>query len=277
MTSMVPSVLRFKDLEPSWAVPRATEPGFMRWLVSWLGGPAGYVNFNQGIAAASTRASMGFMAMPQGNRQAGLHKHTVTEIYVILQGEVEGYDHTGHSHVAGPLDCIYIPAGVPHGVRTCGTQDLHLVWVHDATERVGMSVYVDRAQPSDSDARISIVRAQDLEPSWDAPRAREGGFLRWTTTYVGSRPGSVPNSLVSLGMTWIPPGNRDDLAPLDHARMLLLVRGTAVARVGLDHTNSLLSPLDALHLPAGQAVSLRALGDAPAAVLWLAEVGEGQS
>lgn len=269
----MPTVLRFKDLEPSWAVPRATEPGFMRWLVSWLGGPAGYVNFNQGVAAHSARASMGFMAMPQGNRQAGLHKHTVAEIYVILQGEVEGYDHTGRTHVAGPLDCIYIPAGVPHGVRTCGTQDLHLVWVHDATEQVGMSVYVDSAQPSDSDARIDIVRAVELEPCWDAPRAREGGFLRWSTTYVGSSPGSIHNGSISLGTTWILPGNRHDLAPLDHARSLVLVRGRAVARIGMDHTHTELAYLDAVHLPAGQTISLRAFGDAPATFLWL---GEGE-
>jgi mannose-6-phosphate isomerase-like protein (cupin superfamily) len=267
----MPTVLRFKELEPSWAVPRATEPGFMRWLVSWLGGPAGYVNFNPGLAAASRRAAMGFMAMPHGNRQAGLHKHTVTEIYVILQGEIEGYDHTGHTHVAGPLDCIYIPAGVPHGVRTRGTQDLHLVWVHDAIERVGLSVYVDSAQPSDSDRRISIVRGSDLDPWWDAPRAREGGFLRWSISYVGDRPAGVPNEFVSLGMTWILPGNRDDLAPLAHARTLLLVRGGAVARVGLDHGNTELSYMDAIHLPAGEALSLRALGDVPAGILWLAE------
>ena len=269
----MPTLLRFKDLQPAWTVPRATEPGFMRWLVSWLGGPEGYVNFNRDCAAASERASMGFMAMPAGNRQAGLHKHTVTEIYVILQGEVESIDHTGQSHFAGPLDCISIPAGVPHGVRTCGTQDLHLVWVHDAIEKLGLSVYVDSAQPSDSDARISIVRAPDLEPCWDAPRAREGGFLRWSISYIGSRPGSATNPRVSLGITWILPGNRDDLAPVAHARTLLLVHGSAVAN--LDHGNTVLAYLDAIHLPAGEALAIRALGDTPAGILWLAEAAEG--
>jgi citrate synthase len=43
--------------------------------------------------------------------------HSVTEIYVILKGGVESFDGVGRVHRAGPLDCLYIPAGVPHGVR----------------------------------------------------------------------------------------------------------------------------------------------------------------
>ena len=116
-----------------------------------MGGPPGTVNFNPAQAAQSETAAVGFMAMPQGNRQAGLHIHSVTEIYVILKGEIEGYDHTGVPHRAGPGDCIYIPAGVPHGVRTVGDEDLHLIWVHDAIERLGVNRYdvavLDRDMP----------------------------------------------------------------------------------------------------------------------------------
>jgi hypothetical protein len=38
------SIIRYRDLEPQWHVPGAKEPGFMRWLISWVGGPKGYVN-----------------------------------------------------------------------------------------------------------------------------------------------------------------------------------------------------------------------------------------
>lgn len=34
-------IIRWNDLEPQWHVPGAKEPGFMRYLVSWVGGPKG--------------------------------------------------------------------------------------------------------------------------------------------------------------------------------------------------------------------------------------------
>ena len=81
------------------------------------------------------------MYLPRGQRQAGRHTHGVTEIYVVLQGELEGFDASGHPHRAGPMDCTYIPAGCPHGVRNCGLQDVILIWVHDGIERDGIAIY----------------------------------------------------------------------------------------------------------------------------------------
>jgi hypothetical protein len=34
-------IIHWKDLEPKWHVPGAKEPGFMRYLVNWVGGPKG--------------------------------------------------------------------------------------------------------------------------------------------------------------------------------------------------------------------------------------------
>lgn len=267
--STAPKLIRFAELEPAWAVKQATEPGFLRWLVSWMGGPPGTVNFNPDQAVESQRAAVGFMAMPQGNRQAGLHKHSVTEIYVILKGEIEGYDHTGVPHRAGPLDCIYIPAGVPHGVRTCGTEDLHLVWVHDAIERLGVSVYVDKAAPDDSAESICIVRLADQPPQW-GNRARGDG-LRWGAGYVGDGPGEVPNRRVRLGLTHLLSGGIDRLEALPEDRLLLNVGGNVVAR-SPDWTQTL-SYLDAVHVPAGSTATLWNAGDSPARLLWLHERG----
>ena len=66
-----------------------------------------------------------------------MHVHSVTEIYVILKGEAESFDGVGNKHRAGPMDCLYIPAGVPHGVRTVGGEDLDLIWLHGRDRAFG--------------------------------------------------------------------------------------------------------------------------------------------
>src|ERR1700722_2477306 len=139
--------IRNKDLAPTWSVKQAKEPGFMRSLITWVGGPAGYINTNSDNAVISQNSAVGLMRMPVGNRQAGVHVPSVAEIYVILRGEAESFDGVGNKHRAGPLDCLYIPAGVPHGVRTVGDADLDLIWVHDAIEKVGVSTYLDGPGP----------------------------------------------------------------------------------------------------------------------------------
>ena len=265
--STATKLIRFAELQPAWAVKQATEPGFLRWLVSWMGGPPGYVNFNPEQAAQSDRAAMGFMAMPQGNRQAGLHKHSVAEIYVILKGEIEGYDHTGVPHRAGPLDCIYIPAGVPHGVRTCGTEDLHLVWIHDAIERLGISVYLDVAAPGDCTEHIRIVRMTDQLPHWRTGMPQDG--FRWHTGYVGDGAGEVPNSAIRLGVTSLSTGSVDRYEPVAGNRLLLNIGAELSVRD--EGTTATLSYLDALHVPAGATATIWNSRDEPARLLWLEE------
>ena len=138
-----PRIVRNRDLAPAWTVLRAREPGFQRSLITWMGGPDGYINTNPGVAIESRHCAVGLMDMPVGNRQPGVHTHTIDEIYVILEGQCESFDGIGNTHIAGPYDCLYIPKGVPHGVRTIGTQDLKLLWVNDDIERWGVSVYAE--------------------------------------------------------------------------------------------------------------------------------------
>ena len=265
-------IVRFDALEPSWTVKRATEPGTMRWLVSWLGGAAGFVNFNPANAAHSERAAMGFMCMPAGNRQAGLHKHTVAEIYVILQGEIEGFDHTGVSHRAGPLDCIAIPAGVPHGVRTVGTADLHLVWVHDAPERLGLSVYMDSASPGDSADHIQIVKFAAQEPSWTPGDPASHATSCWRIGYLGDGVGEAPNTRVRLGLVTIPSGHRHVIDTAGHARTAVCTAGRVTALCsGATET---FGYLDAVHVPAGLPARFINHADSPARMLWLDETAQ---
>jgi mannose-6-phosphate isomerase-like protein (cupin superfamily) len=183
----MPRIVRFRDLEPSWTTKQAKEPGFMRWLVTWVGGPAGHINTNPGIAIESTQCAIGMMYLPRGQRQAGRHTHGVTEIYVVLQGELEGFDASGHPHRAGPMDCTYIPAGCPHGVRNCGLQDVILIWVHDGIERDGIAIYYADDHEFTNAPPIQLVRFGDLEPDWSDPGARTPGTMRWSVNWVGDR------------------------------------------------------------------------------------------
>jgi mannose-6-phosphate isomerase-like protein (cupin superfamily) len=114
------------------------------------------------------------MHIPSGNRQRGLHYHSVTEMYMILRGEVLGWDGHGEAHRAGPIDCIYISASVPHGIRCYGDEPVDLIWIHDAIERKDTSVYWDegmRNPQDESKEEIKVVPFKDLEPSWAAGHA----------------------------------------------------------------------------------------------------------
>ena len=259
----VPLLIKFAELEPSWAVKRAREPGFLRWLVSWMGGPPGTVNFNPAQAALSATAAAGFMAMPPGNRQAGLHIHSVAEIYVILKGEIEGYDHTGVAHRAGPSDCIYVPAGVPHGVLTCGSEELHLIWVHDAIERLGVSVYLDDDQSGHSDQHIRIV------PATERFQQAAGNDRVWMAGYVGAGPGEIPNPAITLGVRRLLSGAVDPIEPAAVGRLLIGVAGATTVRC--DGWTHKLAYLDGVHIPAGARATLWNSGDVPSDLLCLME------
>ncbi|NJO23846.1 MAG: cupin domain-containing protein, partial [Sphingomonadales bacterium] len=180
-------IVRNRDLEPAWTVLRAKEAGFTRSLVTWMGGPEGYINTNPGVAIESLDCAVGLMDMGPGQRQPGVHVHSMVEIYVILEGMVESFDGVGNRHTAGPLDCLYIPKGVPHGVRTVGDKPVKLLWVNDAIEKWGVSRYQEGPgpHPAETGETVALVRFNDLEPSWSAPRANEAGFLRWCVSWVG--------------------------------------------------------------------------------------------
>ena len=275
--SAVVRIIRDLDLEPAWNVKQAKEPGFMRSLTSWVGGPDGYLNENPGQAAISDRCAVGLMRMPVGNRQAGVHFHSVTEIYVILKGQVESFDGVGNIHRAGPLDCLYIPAGVPHAVRTIGNEDLELIWVHDALEKTGTSVYLDGPGPFPADDTVSLIPFLDLEPCWDEPRAKEAGFLRWFVNWVGGRDGYVnfnpahamPGDRIGMGIMSLLPGNTEMRHSHPDAEVNIVLSGKVATH--LDGRTRELHPLDALYCPAGAVHAMRNHGDVPATVLWVSE------
>jgi mannose-6-phosphate isomerase-like protein (cupin superfamily) len=267
--------IRNNDLEPSWSVKQAKEPGFMRSLITWVGGPEGYINTNPDVSVISHNCAVGLMRMPVGNRQAGVHIHSVTEIYVILKGEVESFDGVGNVHRARPLDCLYIPAGVPHGVRTVGDTDLELIWLHDAIERVGVSVYLDDAGPFPAADEVKLVRFVDLTPDWGGDKAKEGGYLRWSASWVAGPPGTVgrnpdktvTNARLAVGVTVILPGNSHVSHMHSHPETYVVMRGRAIFRH--QGENIELGRLDAVHFPPAVPHALRNSGDEPLYVLWV--------
>ncbi len=271
----IPRIVRFRDLEATWTTRQAREPGFMRWLVSWVGGPAGHINTNPGTAIESTECAIGLMCLPRGQRQAGKPVHGVAEIYVVLEGTLEGFDASGRPHRAGLLDCTYIPAGCPHGVRNCGLDDVLLIWVHDNIERNDAAVYYPDDHGFGDVPAIDLVRFADLQPDWSAPGAREPGTMRWSVNWVGglagstgSNPGAAArNARVSMGMTVLKPGHRIPAGSLPVTRLYLVARGEAIADIGAGAT--MLGRLDGLHVSVGEAVALRNNGPAALQVLWI--------
>lgn len=273
-TTRAPRIVRADDLEPTWTVKQAKEPGFMRSLITWVGGPEGHINTNPEVAVESLGCVMGLMRMPQGNRQAGVHVHSVTEVYVILKGRCESFDGEGRRHVAGPLDCLYIPVGVPHGVRTVGEEDLELVWVHDAIERWGVSRYLEGPGPFPADDEVRLVSVDDLEPQWNGARATEVGYMRWSVNWIARseeenlNPGAAEiNPRLGLGLTVVAPWNRLASFAPDTAETLLILSGRAIAEIG--GSRSTLGRLDAVHVPAGSEIGIRSASDAPLQLLWV--------
>lgn len=274
------SIIRADDLEPTWTVKQAKEPGYMRSLITWVGGPEGYINTNPGIAIETERSVTGLMRMPHGNRQAGVHVHSVTEIYVILKGRCESFDGEGRRHVAEPLDCLYIPAGVPHGVRTVGDEELELIWVHDAIEPWGVSTYLDGPGPFPAEDEVRLIRFDDLAPQWTAPQAKEVGTIRWMVNWVAGPAGcrnlnpgvAVVNPRLALGLTVVSPWNRHLPRPHAGGETYVILSGTAIAEIG--NARHRLGRLDAIHRPSGSETGLRNAGDTPLYLLWVRDSPE---
>jgi len=277
-----PEVIRFDDLEPVWYLPRAKEPGFMRWLVTWLGGPPGYINPSRGLAAENEKMAVGYMSLPVGQQQSGLHAHTVTEIYIVLAGQLLGWDGRGESHLAGPGDCVYIPRGknlcrsdsltlltdrspgVPHGVRCYGNEDAELIWLHDGVEIKGAVKYFEGPGPFPQDDDIRIVKGDSLSPNWSCPKAKEPEFMRWLVDYVAGQHGyenynpmeSVHTTQIRISMKHILPWQREVPYESDDHEISVVLSGKPIVSYG-KRKGLQLGRLDAIYYRDGASRGLK--------------------
>lgn len=272
------SIIRFNELAPSWHLPHQ-QPGMMRWLTQWVAGPQGYVNSNPGYAALSQEMSVGLMYLDVGNRQRGLHYHSVIEIYVILKGQVLGWDGNHEEHVAGPMDCIYIPAGVPHGVRTYGSEEVEVIWLHDQIEKKGTTVYytMEDKITVPQTGEISVIKFNDLEPKWTGPNVKEPGHLHWLLNWVGGKEGfinfnpeySMISEQIFMGLMVILPAQKQVSKSGSSAELYIIMRGKALVNIG--HGNEELGRLDALYIPPEKFRVIRNHGDEPVFIMWIHE------
>ncbi|MFY0611549.1 MAG: cupin domain-containing protein [Hyphomicrobiaceae bacterium] len=269
-------IVRHRDLEPFWGVKRATEPGFMRSLITWMGGPEGYINTNVDQAISSRHCAVGIMDMAVGNRQPGVHVHTMNEIYVILDGQVESIDGLGNKHIAGALDCLFIPTGVPHGVRTIGDVDVRLLWVNDDLEEWGAAVYLEGPGPHPADHEITLVEMAHLEPDWSA--ASQAGQMHWKADWVAASPNNchagvgVECDRISLGLCVVQPANRLREAAIEFNQLFVVVAGQAVVKSpnGMEDAGK----LDAIFVPAGVDIDLRGHYDDELRLIRIVEITE---
>ncbi len=274
MMTETAQIIRDANLEPSWVLKRATEPGFQRSLTTWVGGPKGYVNTHVAQSARSRVIAGGLMRMAVGNRQPGVHVHSVTEIYIILKGEVESYDGVGRTHRAGPFDCLYIPAGVPHAVRAIGTEDLELIWIHDGIERHDVSVYLEGDGPFPSEREVVLIPYTALRPGQALPgHDAENWSINWVARpdgMVNFNPGSAePNPIIAMGMTAVPPGAT--VAPQNHGGAVLSIILQGDAMLGQGDDPARLGALDALYCPPTDPRGITNGGDTALCVMWVNE------
>lgn len=270
-------IVRDRDLEAFWGVLKAREPGHMRSLITWMGGPDGYINTNPGQAIVSQGCAVGIMDMGPGNRQPGVHTHTMTEIYVILEGEVESFDGVGNRHRAGPFDCLYIPKGVPHGVRTVGQTPVSLLWVNDDVEKWGVSHYQEGPGPHPADDTVHLITFDALEPNWTAPKAAPAGHMRWNVSWVACRGSGIDynsgvaaaSERVGISLCVLQPANKLADGASSHSQLYVVVKGRGVATIA--GRRETLGKRDAIFCPAGETLDLRALDEAP---LYLVRIEE---
>lgn len=132
-------IVRVRQLKPFWGNRLNDRPGYGRWAVTPVGGPEGYLHMNRNDGAVITEScTVGYMYFPVAVSSPGIHVHEgFDEVYVVHKGELALRFEDGNEEVLGPLDCGFIPAGVPHGARNGGTSDCQLIYFQTGVEREG--------------------------------------------------------------------------------------------------------------------------------------------
>jgi mannose-6-phosphate isomerase-like protein (cupin superfamily) len=159
-------------------------------------------------------------------------------------------------------------------VRNSGLEDVVLIWVHDGIERNGTAVYYPGDHLFGDVPSIALVRFADLEPDWSGPGARVPGTMHWSASWVHGAPtgreiprGAIRNDRISIGLTVLEPGHALPKAVRDITRFWLVAGGAAIANAGQE--NEVLGPLDGLHVPTGETVTIRNNGPEVLRLLWV--------
>lgn len=272
-------IVRNVTLEPTWNTLKATEPGYMRWMTTHVAGGPGFYNSNPEQAVISDKVIVGMMGMPVAQRQYGLHSHTISEVYVVLKGEITSKDGNGNIHRAGPLDCVIHPAGCYHSFRNSGQEEAVILWIHDRQETEGSSQYIeDRHQPCPP---VKLVKYNELMPYWESHKAKEIGNSRFLVNWIGSAEGidfnpehSGKSEHIVFGSMGILPYNKQPRHRNGTGVVYFIAQGS-VAVSGADGKEEVVGPYDCIYVPAGEPHGLRNIAGETAYVIWLHEEAAG--
>jgi mannose-6-phosphate isomerase-like protein (cupin superfamily) len=270
-------VVRFEDLVPTYNTPHAKEKGYRRNLKTYVGGPEGFSNSNPEVAVVNDKIIVGVMNLPVGQRQYGVHKHSVAEIYIILKGKVASIHSLGNEEIAGPLDCLYMPAGAYHAVRNCGYEDVELLYICDDLEKKGTSKYLadESGLNGEKSDPVKIVRYKDLVPNWNSVNATIPGYLRWLVSYVVGPKGyfnnnpemSIENTKINLGVMGLLPGNMQVSHKHPIAEVYFVYNGRFSTEINGENVE--LGPMDCVYFPAETYHSIRCLGPETGKIIYL--------
>lgn len=222
---------------------------------------------------------IGVMGLPAGHRQYGLHRHTTTEVYVILKGQVEVLGVGGVRGHAGPMDCLYFPVGAPHAVKAGSDEDVLLMYVHDEHEELGSAEYFvddDPSLPEDAPDPV-IIKWEDLEPAEAGPKSSEAGHMRKMANWVGGGEGKLnldrgvaaENALIALGATELRSASSVPAEDWDTIRYLQVIEGRI--RVEGHSDLGIAGKWDVIVVPAGKSPDLVSVGIEPVRMIWFHE------
>ena len=119
-------LVRHQDLSTRWNAVGAG-PGTMRYFVQYVGGPEPHPHGSRGIGVESDKGACGLHLLPVGNRMPEHTHPAIDEVYVVIRGRM-AVAGGGQEVLAGPLDCVHIPAGTPHASRNAGDEDVQFLW-----------------------------------------------------------------------------------------------------------------------------------------------------
>jgi mannose-6-phosphate isomerase-like protein (cupin superfamily) len=119
-------LVRHHDLAMRWNTVGAG-PGTLRYFVQYVGGPEPHPHGSRGIGVESDKGACGLHRLPAGNLMPEHTHPAIDEVYVVIRGQM-AVASGAHEVLAGPLDCVHIPAGTPHTSRNAGTEDVQFLW-----------------------------------------------------------------------------------------------------------------------------------------------------
>ncbi len=172
-------LVRHEDLIRRWNIV-GSGPGTLRHFVQYVGGPEPHPHGNRETGIESDKGSVGLHMLPVGNRMPEHTHPRLDEVYVVIRGQMAVA--SGDREVlAGPLDCVHIPAGTPHASRNAGLEDVQFLWFQWGFDA-----------PGGATARVGSGGAPARAPGAVRPRAASAGRTRPATRGRGRRAASRP-------------------------------------------------------------------------------------